>query len=167
MPKIRRNIVAIGVSALALTLTGCETTSGSSYPHIDVAEKTAADVAKHLDYLTDTQIVDCLDINTVMGALLINNKEDLGVPRDVMLEIQGLNLLGWIAARDRRVTDTVTEEQIMETGTFKAKFDALDKDRSRTLLNEERVKCDAYLDKARDDNLAEIRAAKADQANTE
>lgn len=164
MRRNRRIFVVSSISALMLTLTGCATTPGSSYPHMDVAEKTAADVAQHLDYLSDTQVVDCLDINTLMGALLMNNKEDLGVPRDIMLEIQGLNLLGWIAARDRRVTDEVTKEQVMQAGTFKTKFDALDEDASRTLLNEERVKCDAYLDKARDDNLAKIRAAKAEQA---
>lgn len=134
---------------------------------MDVAEKTAANVAEHLDYLSNTQVVDCLDINTVMGSLLLNNTEDLGVPRNIMLEMQGLNLLGWIAARDRRVTNSITKEQIMQAGTFKAKFDALDQDASRALLNEERVKCDAYLDKARDDNLAEIRAAKAIQAEAQ
>lgn len=128
---------------------------------MDTAEKTAADVAEHLDYLSNTQVVDCLDINTMMSALLMNNTEDLGVPRGIMLEIQGLNLLGWIAARDRRVIDVVTKEQIMQAGTFNAKFDALDEDARRTLLNEERVNCDAFLDEARDDNLAEIRAAQA------
>ena len=151
----------------ASLLCACATTSESAYPYTDVAEKTAADVAVHLDYLTDTQVVDCLDINTVMGALLINNTEDLGVPRDIMLEIQGLNLLGWIAARDRRLTDDLTQEQIMKAGTFNAKFEALDEEASRTFLNDERIKCDAYLDKARDDNLAEIRAAKASPAETE
>lgn len=152
----------IFASLMAASVIGaCATTSGSAYPHMDTAEKTAADVAVHLDHLSDTQVVDCLDINTVMGALLMNNTEDLGVPRDIMLEIQGLNLLGWIAARDRRVIDGVTQEQIMQTGTFKTKFDALDEETKRTLLNEERVKCDAYLDKARDDNLAEIRAARS------
>jgi hypothetical protein len=134
---------------------------------MDAAEKTAADVAEHLDHLSNAQVVDCLDISTVMGALLINNTEDLGVPRDIMLEIQGLDLLGWIAARDRRVTDDITKEQVMQAGTFKANFEALDEDASRALLNEERVKCDAYLAKARDDNLAEIRAAKAAQAEAQ
>ena len=155
-------------SLMAASLIGaCATTSGSSYPHMDVAEKTAADVAEHLDYLSNTQVVDCLDINTMMGSLLVNNTEDLGFPRNIMLEIQGLNLLGWIAARDRRVTDGVTKEQIMQTRTFTAKFEALDEDESRTLLNEERIKCDAYLDKARDDNLAEIRAAKSAEAKAQ
>ncbi len=154
-------------SLMAASLLGaCATTSGSGYPHMEAAEKTAADVAVHLDYLSDTQVVDCLDINTMMGALLINNTEDLGVPRDIMLEIQGLNLLGWIAARDRRVTDDLTQEQIMKAGTFNAKFEALDEEASRAFLNDERVKCDAYLDKARDDNLAEIRAAREKQAET-
>lgn len=167
MLRAKRKIVVSGISALTLTLFGCASPSGSSYPHMDVAEKTAADVAQHLDYLSDTQVVDCLDINTLMGALLMNNTEDLGVPQDIMLEIQGLNLQGWIAARDRRITADVSKEKIMEAGTFRAKFDALDEEGSRALLNEERVKCDAYLDKARDDNLAEIRAAKAAEAGTE
>ena len=130
----------IVVSCLAAGLVAACATTDSSYPYSDTAEKTAADVAVHLDQLSNTQVVDCLDINTVMGALLLNNTQDLGIPQNIMLEIQGLNLLAWIAARDRRVTDDLSKDEIMQSGTFQAKFDALEEEAARTFLNEERIK---------------------------